>query len=122
VPEYDDDERAARRRAPAAVADVRRRHDADRDPRDAQLPVLAGRRRVLLHVQRLEPAVGGQKVSLFGNTLLAGMLTVFDVANQKIGFALQTGCAEANVAHRPMVVRRPTIDPAVAAHLAQLAL
>ncbi|MEO6777243.1 MAG: pepsin-like aspartic protease [Kofleriaceae bacterium] len=62
-----------------------------------------------------------QKVSLFGNTLLSGMLTVVDVDHQQIGFAPQAGCAEPNFAYRPMVVRRPTIDPGTAAALAQLA-
>jgi hypothetical protein len=62
-----------------------------------------------------------QKVSLFGNTLLAGMLTVVDVDHHQMGFAPQAGCAEASFAHRPMVVRRPTIDPATAAAIAQLA-
>jgi hypothetical protein len=62
---------------------------------------------------------GGQKVSLFGNTLLAGMLTVFDIANQQIGFAAQTGCPEANFAKRPMIVRKPTIDPAAIMHQLQ---
>ncbi|HEY0251057.1 MAG TPA: pepsin-like aspartyl protease, partial [Kofleriaceae bacterium] len=49
----------------------------------------------------------GQKVSLFGNTLLGGMITIFDVANKQIGFALQTGCAEQTNA-RTLVVRRPS--------------
>jgi hypothetical protein len=53
-----------------------------------------------------------QKVSLFGNTLLAGMLTVVDVANHQIGFAPQHGCAEASLAHRPMVIRPPSMAPA----------
>jgi hypothetical protein len=53
-----------------------------------------------------------QKVSLFGNTLLAGMLTVVDVANHQIGFAPQNGCAEASFAHRPMVIRPPSMAPA----------
>ncbi|HET9992918.1 MAG TPA: pepsin-like aspartic protease [Kofleriaceae bacterium] len=61
-----------------------------------------------------------QKVSLFGNTLLAGMLTVIDVDHKQIGFALQAGCAEASFAHHPMVVRRPSIDPATVAAIAQL--
>jgi hypothetical protein len=53
-----------------------------------------------------------QKVSLFGNTLLAGMLTVVDVANHQIGFAPQQGCAEASFAHRPIVIRPPSMAPA----------
>ena len=53
-----------------------------------------------------------QKVSLFGNTLLAGMLTVVDVANHQIGFAPQNGCAEASFAHRPVVIRPPSMAPA----------
>lgn len=55
----------------------------------------------------------GQKVSLFGNTLLAGMITVFDIAHKQVGFALQTGCAEPPVAPKAMINRRPSIDPAV---------
>jgi hypothetical protein len=61
-----------------------------------------------------------QKVSLFGNTLLAGLLTVIDIDHHQMGFALQTGCAEANFARRPLVRRRPTIDPATLAAIAQL--
>jgi Eukaryotic aspartyl protease len=53
-----------------------------------------------------------QKVSLFGNTLLAGMLTVIDVANHQIGFAPQQGCADPSFARRPMVVRPPSMAPA----------
>jgi hypothetical protein len=63
-----------------------------------------------------------QKVSLFGNTLLAGLITVVDVDHKQMGFALQTGCAEANFAKRPLVRRHPTIDPATLAtimHAAQ---
>jgi hypothetical protein len=56
---------------------------------------------------------GGQKVSLFGNTLLAGMITIFDIANKQIGFAPQTGCAEPSVAPKARINRRPSIDPAV---------
>jgi hypothetical protein len=57
----------------------------------------------------------GQKVSLVGNTLLAGMLTVIDVANQQIGFAPQHGCAEPSLA-RKLVIRRPTTFRGVAPH------
>lgn len=53
-----------------------------------------------------------QKVSLFGNTLLAGMLTVIDIANHQIGFAPQQGCAGPSFARRPMVVRPPSMAPA----------
>ncbi|MFT3694068.1 MAG: pepsin-like aspartic protease [Kofleriaceae bacterium] len=49
---------------------------------------------------------GGQKVSLFGNTLLGGMITVFDITNKQIGFALQKGCNEAQRTER-LVVRQP---------------
>lgn len=62
-----------------------------------------------------------QKVSLFGNTLLAGMLTVVDVDHHQMGFALQTGCAEANFARHPLVRRHPTIDPATLAAIMQAA-
>lgn len=50
-----------------------------------------------------------QKVSLFGNTLLGGMLTVVDIDHHQLGFAAQAGCP-APAAHRRMIVRRPTID------------
>ena len=62
-----------------------------------------------------------QKVSLFGNTLLAGLLTVVDVDHHQMGFAVQTGCAEASFAHRPLVRRHPTIDPATLATILQAA-
>ncbi|HEY1553604.1 MAG TPA: pepsin-like aspartic protease [Kofleriaceae bacterium] len=43
---------------------------------------------------------GGQfTLSLFGDSLLSGYITTFDVADQRMGFAPQTGCDEANVAH-----------------------
>ena len=47
---------------------------------------------------------GSQKVSLIGNTLLAGMITIIDTGTDQIGFAPQTGCAQANVAHAAAVV------------------
>ncbi|HEY6039658.1 MAG TPA: pepsin-like aspartic protease [Kofleriaceae bacterium] len=63
----------------------------------------------------------GQKVSLFGNTLLAGLLTVVDVDHKQMGFALQKGCAAAHFAKKPLVRRRPTIDPATLATIMQAA-
>ena len=51
-----------------------------------------------------------QKVSLFGNTLLAGLLTVIDIDHKQIGFAAQAGCPQAPVAPRKLVDRRPTFD------------
>jgi len=62
-----------------------------------------------------------QKVSLFGNTLLAGLLTVVDIDHKQMGFALQTGCAEASFAPRAIVRRHPTIDPATLATIMQAA-
>jgi Eukaryotic aspartyl protease len=53
-----------------------------------------------------------QKVSLFGNTLLSGLLTVVDVDHKQIGFAPQAGCPQGPVAPRQMIVRRPTFDAA----------
>ncbi len=50
-----------------------------------------------------------QKVSLFGNTLLAGMLTIIDVGNKQLGFAPQQGCAEPSPAHRSTVIRPPSL-------------
>lgn len=51
---------------------------------------------------------GGQKVSLFGNTLLGGLITVFDITNKQLGFALQKGCNEGPVAPHRLVVRQPS--------------
>lgn len=65
---------------------------------------------------------GGQKLSIVGNTLLGGMLVIFDVDQKKIGFAPQKGCAAPPTAEaeaRPLVVRRPTLDPAVVQTLVQ---
>lgn len=50
-----------------------------------------------------------QKGSLFGNTLLTGLLTVVDVDHKQIGFAAQAGCTRPHA--RKLVLRRPTIDP-----------
>jgi len=64
----------------------------------------------------------GQKVSLFGNTLLAGLLTVVDIGHKQMGFALQKGCAAAHfAAKRPLVRRRPTIDQATLSTILQAA-
>jgi len=63
----------------------------------------------------------GQKVSLFGNTLLAGLLTVVDIDHKQMGFALQKGCAAPHFAERPLVRRQPTIDPATIATIMQAA-
>jgi Eukaryotic aspartyl protease len=54
---------------------------------------------------------GGQKVSLFGNTLLAGMVTIFDLGNKQVGFAPQQGCAEASFDRKPRAIRPPSMVP-----------
>ena len=53
-------------------------------------------------------------VSLIGDTSLAGMLTVFDVAHNQLGFASEQGCPEADIALHPNVVRAPSLGAAPA--------
>ena len=41
----------------------------------------------------------GATASLIGDTMLTGMITVIDVSKKQVGFAVQTGCAAAHIAH-----------------------
>ena len=43
---------------------------------------------------------GSFTLSLFGDSVLHAYVTTFDIADQRMGFAPQTGCAEATVAKR----------------------
>ena len=61
-----------------------------------------------------------QKVSLFGNTLLSGLLTVVDVDHKQMGFAPQKGCTPPHA--RKLILRRPTFDPATVAAITAVKL
>jgi len=49
--------------------------------------------------------------SLIGDTLLAGMLAVFDIKNLQMGFAPEAGCVEADVARIHPAYPRPSASP-----------
>jgi hypothetical protein len=53
---------------------------------------------------------GAFKVSLFGDSLLASYITTFDVADQRMGFAPETGCHQANIAQLAPAAR-PVVHP-----------
>jgi hypothetical protein len=55
-----------------------------------------------------DPAIDG---SLIGDTLLAGALTLFDIENQRVGFAPQSGCVEAAARTTPMIARPAPLHP-----------
>ena len=71
----------------------------------------------------LTPAGGGQFCwafsssgtaddgSLIGDTLLAGMVAVFDIKNMQMGFAPEAGCVEADVARIHPAWPRPSASP-----------
>ena len=71
----------------------------------------------------LTPAGGGQFCwaftssgtaadgSLIGDTLLAGLLVVFDIKNLQMGFAAETGCAEAQLARIHPAYPYPSASP-----------
>jgi hypothetical protein len=47
--------------------------------------------------------------SLIGDTSLAGMLAVFDVEHNQLGFATEQGCPEVEIAPRAYIARQPSV-------------
>lgn len=51
----------------------------------------------------------GANASLIGDTMLTGLISVIDVTKKQVGFAAQTGCAAAHIAHTETTM--PTETP-----------